>query len=205
MKPEEIEKLSFSIIDEEAGNHGFTREEWSIVRRMIHTSADFEYVHSIRFSGDPIAVGIKAIRAGKNIITDTQMARAGIRKKSMERFGGRVSCLISDKDVVAKAKEEGTTRARMAVDLSVDALEGGIYAVGNAPTALLRLIELINEDKIQPALILGFPVGFVNAAESKALLTEINIPFITNESRKGGSNIVASVVNALTILAEETR
>lgn len=205
MKPEEIEKLSFSIIEEEAGSHGFKREEWNIVRRMIHTSADFEYIHSIRFSGDPIAVGIEAIRAGKNIITDTEMARSGIRKKSVEQFGGRVSCLISDRDVTAKAKAEGTTRARMAVDLSAEALEGGIYAVGNAPTALLRLVELINEDKIKPALILGFPVGFVNAVESKALLTETDIPFITNKGRKGGSNIAASVVNALIILAEETR
>lgn len=205
MKPQDIENLSFEIIDKEAGNHEFNRKEWSIVRRMIHTSADFEYMNSICFSGDPIAVGIKAISTGKNIITDTQMARSGIRKKSVERFGGQVSCLISDKDVVAKAKEKGTTRARMAVDMSVDTLEGGIYAVGNAPTALLRLIELIRAGNIRPALILGFPVGFVNAAESKDLLTETNIPFITNKGRKGGSNIVASVVNALIILAEENR
>jgi len=205
MKPEDIESLSFNIIDEEAGNHGFNRKEWSIVRRMIHTSADFEYINSIRFSGDPIAVGVKAIRSGKNIITDTEMARSGIRKKSVEQFGGQVSCLINDKNVVAMAKEEGSTRARMAVDLSINTIEGGIYAVGNAPTALLRLIELINADKIKPALILGFPVGFVNAAESKALLSKTNIPFITNVGRKGGSNIVASVVNALIILAEESR
>jgi precorrin-8X/cobalt-precorrin-8 methylmutase len=205
MKPEDIESLSFNIIDEEAGNHGFNRKEWSIVRRMIHTSADFEYMNSIWFSGDPIAVGIKAIKAGKNIITDTEMARSGIRKKSVEGFGGRVSCLINNGEVTAKAKKEGTTRARMAVDLSGDTLENGIYAVGNAPTALLRLIELINENKIRPALILGFPVGFVNAAESKALLTKTKIPFITNKGRKGGSNIVASVVNALIILAGESR
>ena len=205
MKPQDIENLSFNIIDKEAGNHEFNRKEWSIVRRMIHTSADFEYMNSICFSGDPISVGIEAISAGKNIITDTKMARSGIRKKSIERFGGQVSCLINDKDVAAKAKEEGTTRARMAVDMSVETLEGGIYAVGNAPTALLRLIELMRADNIRPALILGFPVGFVNAAESKDLLTETNIPFITNKGRKGGSNIVASVVNALIILAEENR
>ncbi len=205
MKPQDIETLSFNIIDKEAGNHKFNRKEWSIVRRMIHTSADFEYMNSICFSGDPISVGIEAISAGKNIITDTKMARSGIRKKSIERFGGQVSCLINDKDVAAKAKEEGTTRARMAVDMSVETLEGGIYAVGNAPTALLRLIELMRADNIRPALILGFPVGFVNAAESKDLLTETNIPFITNKGRKGGSNIVASVVNALIILAEENR
>jgi len=205
MKPQDIETLSFNIIDKEAGNHKFNQKEWSIVRRMIHTSADFEYMNSICFSGDPISVGIEAISAGKNIITDTKMARSGIRKKSIERFGGQVSCLINDKDVAAKAKEEGTTRARMAVDMSVETLEGGIYAVGNAPTALLRLIELMRADNIRPALILGFPVGFVNAAESKDLLTETNIPFITNKGRKGGSNIVASVVNALIILAEENR
>ncbi len=205
MKPDDIELLSFNIIDEEAGEHGFNRDEWSIVRRMIHTSADFEYMNSICFSGDPITVGIRAIRAGKNIITDTNMAWSGVRKKSVENFGGRVSCLINDKDVAAKAKEAGSTRARIAVDMSADELTDGIYVVGNAPTALLRLIELIGADQIKPALILGFPVGFVNAAESKALLTELNIPFITNEGRKGGSNIAASVVNALIILAEEDR
>jgi precorrin-8X/cobalt-precorrin-8 methylmutase len=205
MRPDDIELLSFNIIDEEAGEHGFNREEWSIVRRMIHTSADFEYMNSICFSGDPITVGIRTIRAGKNIITDTNMAWSGIRKKSVENFGGRVSCMINDKDVAAKAKEAGSTRARIAVDMSADELTDGIYVVGNAPTALLRLIELIGADQIKPALILGFPVGFVNAAESKALLTELNIPFITNEGRKGGSNIAASVVNALIILAEEDR
>jgi precorrin-8X/cobalt-precorrin-8 methylmutase len=206
MKPQDIESLSFQIIDKESGSHEFNRREWSIVRRMIHTSADFEYMKSTCFSDDPdpVNVGIAAIRAGKNIVTDTQMARSGIRKTSVEEFGGRVSCLISDREVAEKAKQEGVTRARMAVDMSMDTIENGIYAVGNAPTALLRLIELINDDKIKPALILGFPVGFVNAAESKDLLMETKIPFITNKGRKGGSNIAASVVNALIILAQET-
>jgi len=205
MKPQDIELLSFNIIDEEAGDHGFNTEEWSIVRRMIHTSADFEYMNTICFSGNPISVGIQAITSGKHIFTDTEMARSGIRKKSVEAFGGNVSCLIHDADVISRAKEEGSTRARVAVDVSAGQLEGGIYVVGNAPTALLRLIELIGAGTINPALILGFPVGFVNAAESKALLTELDIPFITNEGRKGGSNIAASVVNALIILAEESR
>ncbi len=206
MKPQDIESLSFQIIDREAGQHEFNRQEWSIVRRMIHTSADFEYMNNTCFSSDPdpVNVGIAAIRAGKNIVTDTQMARSGIRKTSVEEFGGRVSCLISDREVEKKAKQEGVTRARMAVDMSMDTIENGIYAVGNAPTALLRLIELINDDKIKPALILGFPVGFVNAAESKDLLMKTKIPFITNKGRKGGSNIAASVVNALIILAQET-
>lgn len=204
MKPEDIEIQSFKIIDEEAGSHKFTKEEWSIVRRMIHTSADFEYMTSIRFSGDPITSGIKAIKAGKTIFTDTQMARSGIRKKSVEAFGGRVTCLINDPFVAAQAVKKGITRARAAVDMSADELAGGIYAVGNAPTALLRLIELMETGDIKPALIIGLPVGFVNAAESKKLLMEQNIPFITNEGRKGGSNIAACVVNALIVLAEKT-
>jgi precorrin-8X/cobalt-precorrin-8 methylmutase len=203
MKPEDIETLSFKIIDQEAGSHEFTREEWCIVRRMIHTSADFEYMDTICFSNDPVSAGIKAIRAGKNIFTDTKMARSGIRKKSIEAFGGRVFCRINDPDVVARAKKQSVTRARMAVDMSANELEGGIYVVGNAPTALLRLIELLVEGKIQPALIIGLPVGFVNASESKALLAQQNISFITNKGRKGGSNIAAGVVNALIILANE--
>lgn len=205
MKPEEIETLSFNIIDNEAGDHGFTHEKWSIVRRMIHTSADFDYIKSVCFSDDAVKKGVTALRQGKNIMTDTEMARSGIRKKSVEKFGGQVSCLINDATVAKTAKQQGTTRAKMAVDLSADQLEGGIYAVGNAPTALLRLIQLVSEGRIKPALVLGFPVGFVNAVESKALLLKTTVPFITNSGRKGGSNIAASVVNALIILAEENR
>lgn len=204
MKPNDIETLSFKIIDEEAGQHNFDEKKWSIVRRMIHTSADYEYMKSILIHKDAIKVGIDAIRSGKNIITDTNMARSGIRKKSIQNFGGETICLIEDPDVVAASKANESTRSREAVDLSVDKMEGGIYVVGNAPTALLRLIELINENKAKPALILGFPVGFVNAAESKALLAEQGYPHITNIGRKGGSNIAASVVNALIILAEQS-
>ena len=205
MKPQEIEDLSFSIINEEVGSHDFSQEEWSIVRRMIHTSADFEYKVSVRFHKDAISKGIEAIRAGKNIITDTEMARSGIRKKSVEKFGGNVSCLIGDQRVANASKINGTTRSLEAVNFSVGTMEDGIYVVGNAPTALLRLIELIKGNQAKPALILGFPVGFVNAAESKALLRELDFPFITNIGRKGGSNIAASVVNALIILAEKNQ
>ncbi len=201
MKPNDIETLSFKIIDEEAGRHNFDEKEWSIVRRMIHTSADYEYMKSILIHKEAIKTGIDAIRSGKNIITDTNMARSGIRKKSIQNFGGETICLVEDPDVVAASKANESTRSKEAVDLSVDKMEGGIYVVGNAPTALLRLIELINDNKAKPALILGFPVGFVNAAESKALLAEQNYPHITNIGRKGGSNIAASVVNALIIIA----
>lgn len=201
MKPQEIEDLSFKIIEEEAGDHGFNESQWPIVRRMIHTSADFEYIQTIRFNMDAVEKGIEAIRSGCKIVTDTNMARVGIRKKEIESFGGSVSCLIGDQDVADQAKKNGTTRALAAVDMACQTLGSGIYVVGNAPTALLRLIELIEKGTVKPALVIGFPVGFVNAAESKDALMELDIPYITNKGRKGGSNIAASVVNALAIAA----
>ncbi len=203
MKPNEIESLSFKIIDEEAGQHGFNIKEWSIVQRMIHTSADFEYMKSILIHPDAVEAGIKAICSGKNIITDTNMARSGIRKKAIQTFGGETICLIEDPVVATASKTNGTTRSKEAVNLSIGEMEGGVYVVGNAPTALLRLIELVKANEAKPALILGFPVGFVNAAESKALLAELDLPYITNIGRKGGSNIAASIVNALIILAQQ--
>lgn len=202
MKPEDIERMSFDIIEKEAGDHGFSKTTWPIVRRMIHTSADFEYIESVRFHPDAVDAGVKAIRAGKNIVTDTTMALSGVRKKSIENFGGRVICYMADPHIGKKAGETGSTRARLAVDAAAADMEGGIYVVGNAPTALLRLLELVRERKVNPALVIGFPVGFVNAAESKAELLASEIPYITNEGRKGGSNIAASIVNALIIIAE---
>ena len=201
MKPQEIETLSFKIIEQEAGDHGFDREKWPIVRRVIHTSADFEYIKTIRFNKDAVDQGINAIRTGKHIFTDTNMARVGIRKKEIAQFGGRVSCLIAEPEIAARAKETGTTRALAAVDAACGQLSGGIYVVGNAPTALLRLIELIRQGKADPALVIGFPVGFVNAAESKDELMKLDIPYITNKGRKGGSNVAAAVVNSLAIMA----
>ncbi len=201
MKPQQIEDLSFKIIEGEAGDHGFNEQEWPIVRRMIHTSADFEYIKTIRFHPDAIAKGIQAIQKGCQIFTDTNMARVGIRKKEISDFGGRVDCLIADESVAKKAKAAGTTRALAAVDTACENISGGIYVVGNAPTALLRLIELIEAEKASPALVIGFPVGFVNAAESKDALLNVDIPFITNKGRKGGSNIAAAIVNALAIMA----
>jgi len=203
MKPQEIEDLSFKIIEEEAGNHPFTRDEWPIVRRMIHTSADFEYIKTVRFHPKAIQAGIKAIKSGCRIFTDTHMAKVGIRKKEIQAFGGEVNCLITDENVAKKAQTEGTTRALAAVDMVGDRINSGIYVVGNAPTALLRLIEVIREKKASPALIIGLPVGFVNAAESKDALITLDFPYITNKGRKGGSNIAASVVNALAIMATE--
>ena len=205
MKPQEIEDLSFKIIQQEAGDHGFSADLWPIVRRMIHTSADFEYINTIRFYPGAVQKGVAAIQRGCQIFTDTNMARVGIRKKEIQEFGGRVSCLIADKAVAKKAKETGTTRALAAVDMACDRMKDGIYVVGNAPTALLRLIELIKDKKASPALIIGFPVGFVNAAESKEELMALDFPYITNKGRKGGSNIAASIVNALAIMAAEQK
>ncbi len=203
MKPQQIEDLSFEIIEEEAGDHGYNGRQWPIVRRMIHTSADFEYIKTIRFNGNAIEKGIKAIQNGCRIFTDTNMARVGIRKKEIQSFGGQVDCLMTDEAVAKKALENGTTRALAAVDMACERIDGGIYVVGNAPTALLRLIELIREKKTHPALVIGFPVGFVNAAESKDELMTLDYPYITNKGRKGGSNIAASVVNALAIMAAQ--
>lgn len=201
MKPEQIEQSSFNIIDQEAGSHNFTPEQWSIIRRMIHTTADFEYQQMVRIHTGALSAGIGAIKAGKTIITDTNMARVGIRKKDLEPFGVSVKCFIQDSAVQEIALKSDSTRAEAAVDAAVTEMNGGIYVVGNAPTALMRLIELVANKQAHPALIIGLPVGFVNAAESKAALVELDYPHISNIGRKGGSNVAASVVNALAKLA----
>jgi precorrin-8X/cobalt-precorrin-8 methylmutase len=203
MQPEQIEALSFSIIDSEAGAHGFPADQWRIVQRMIHTSADFDYLQSVRFHPRAIEAGVAAIRSGCTIVTDTHMARAGIRKTELARFGVAATCYIGDPDVRQRAAQSGSTRARAAVDAAVNHMAGGIFVVGNAPTALLRLLELVRAGAARPALVVGLPVGFVNAAESKAALVQTDIPYISNVGRKGGSNVAASVVNALTKLALE--
>ena len=201
MRPEEIEALSFEIIDKEAGEHGFEKRQWNIIRRMIHTSADFDYLQTVRIHDKAIEAGIEAITRGKNIITDTKMARDGISKNKILAFKAEVKCLIDNEEVKRLALNSENTRAKLAVDQALDLMQGGIYVIGNAPTALLRLMELVREGKAKPGLIIGLPVGFVNAAESKQALTEMDYPFITNVGRRGGSNVAASVVNALAILA----
>jgi precorrin-8X/cobalt-precorrin-8 methylmutase len=204
MKPDEIEALSFQIIDREAGTHAFTDDQWTVVRRMIHTSADFEYQESVRIHPQAVAAGMAAIRNGKSVITDTNMARVGIRQTDLKKFGGSVKCYMTDRSVHKHAAAAGTTRAHAAVDAALEDMAGGIYVIGNAPTALLHLIERIKEKMAQPALIIGLPVGFVNAAESKQELIKLgNPPYVTNVGRKGGSNVAAAVVNALIVLAKQ--
>ena len=203
MKPQEIEQESFRIIDREAGPHSFSPQEWQIVRRMIHTSADFDYLQTVRFHPKAIAMGIEAIRSAKSIVTDTRMAHSGIRKAELGRFGIRVICNMDDPAIHAAARTSGSTRAAAALDAAAAEMPEAMYVIGNAPTALLRLIERVRSGEARPALIVGLPVGFVNAAESKAALVALDYPCITNTGRKGGSNVAAAVVNALILLATE--
>lgn len=203
VQPQEIEKNSFEIITEELGPHPFTEEQYPIVQRVIHASADFELGRSLLFHPDAVQAGIKAIREGRKIVADVQMVQVGISKPRIEKFGGSVHVYISDPDVVEEAKRLNTTRAIISMRKAVKEAEGGIFAIGNAPTALLELIRLIKEGEAKPGLVIGMPVGFVSAAESKEELAKFDIPFITNEGRKGGSTIVVAAVNALSILAEK--
>lgn len=203
MKPEEIESGSFRIIDDEAGEHGWSDQEWQVVRRAVHTSADFEYVRSMVFSEGAVEKAIAALRNGAGIVTDTTMALSGISKARLAPFGCTVACHVADADVTELAQREGITRSIAAMRKATAAGPGRIFVIGNAPTALFELLRLVEAGQAGPALIIGLPVGFVGAEESKnALATaEHGIPFITNIGRKGGSNVAAAVVNALAILA----
>ena len=203
LPPEEIERRSFAIIDEEAPEHQWPPDAWSLIRRMVHTSADFDYVTTVRMHPLALTRGAEALQNGRNIYTDTNMVRSGISKARLPPFNVSVECLIDAAETREHARQNGTTRAVAAVDLALPGLDGGLYVIGNAPTALFRLIEHVRAGRVVPALIIGLPVGFVNAAESKDALLELDIPFITAVGRKGGSNVAAAVVNALTVLARE--
>lgn len=205
MKPEEIEAQSFQIIDSEAGEHGWPQSEWQVVRRAIHTSADFEYVQSMVLSEGVIEKAVAALKGGAGIVTDTNMALSGISKVRLASFGCAVTCHVADPDVAALAQKEGVTRSIAAMRKAVANPDNRIFVIGNAPTALFELLRLAKEGQVAPALIIGLPVGFVGAEESKNALAGDghNIPFITNIGRKGGSNVAAAVVNALAILAAE--
>jgi len=203
MKPEEIEEESFRIIDVEAGDHGWPRSEWQVVRRAIHTSADFEYAHSMVLSEEVIEKAVAALKNGGGIVTDTNMALSGISKPRLTTLGCSVSCHVADPDVAEQAHAEGVTRSIAAMRKAVANPDNRIFVIGNAPTALFELLRLIEAGAVEPALIIGLPVGFVGAEESKNALASgtHDIPFITNIGRKGGSNVAAAVVNALAILA----
>ncbi len=201
-KPEDIETESFRIIDSEVPEpRPYTGEKWEVVRRMIHTTADFELLNLVRFHEKAVDSGVAALKKGCTIVTDTEMAKRGIPVRRLEPLKCDVRCLINDERVVSRAKTEEITRAKAAVDVAVNEIKPEIYVVGNAPTALIRLVEHVDNGAAAPALVVGMPVGFVNAAESKALLMSRDIPYIAIEGRKGGSALAASVVNALAIIA----
>lgn len=201
-KPEDIEAESFRIIDSEVPKpRPFEGAKWEIVRRMIHTTADFEMLSLVRFHERAVDNGLKALRNGAVIVTDTEMARRGMPVRRLDPLGCVAHCLMNDPHVVERAKREGITRAKAAVDVAVNELKPDIWVVGNAPTALIRLVEHVDNGYASPALVVGMPVGFVNAAESKALLMSRDIPYISVEGRKGGSALAASVINALAVLA----
>ena len=205
VSPHEIEKRSFEIITEELNGRTFPEDQELVVKRCIHTSADFDYADNLCFSEHAVAKGIEAIREGACIVTDTQMARSGINKKVLARHGGEALCFRSDEDVAARAKETGSTRAAACMEKAAELDKKLIIAVGNAPTALVRLYELIGEGKIKPALIIGVPVGFVNVVQSKELIMQTNIPYIVARGRKGGSNIAACICNALLYMMDQDR
>ena len=208
VRPADIEKRSFEIITEELGDRVLLPGTEPIVKRCIHTSADFDYADNLVFSDHAVDRALDAVRRGASIVTDTQMARAGINKKRLARYGGEVHCFMSDEDVAQAAAENGTTRAAASMDKAAELYRkrqaegsgggGLIFAIGNAPTALVRLYELVREGGVKPELIIGAPVGFVNVVQAKELILELSdTPYIVARGRKGGSNIAACICNAL--------
>ena len=194
--PEEIEKRSFEIIQREL-RRSFDPSLAPIIHRVIHTTADFDYAESLYFSDNAISAALDALHNGAHIITDTNMAKAGINKAALKELGCEALCFMADDDVAAAANQDGTTRAVASINKAVQ-LEGRlIFAIGNAPTALIQLHGLINEGRIRPALVIGVPVGFVNVVQSKELIMQLSTPCIVARGRKGGSNVAAAIVNAL--------
>ena len=199
--PAEIEARSMEIIQSELGERTFPAEVLPVLKRVIHTTADFDYADNLVFSPGAVEKGIAAIQGGCAIVTDTQMARSGINKRVLEKFGGEAVCFMSDPDVAAEAKERGVTRAAVSMERAAKLDRTLILALGNAPTALVRACELLEEGAMKPALIIGAPVGFVNVVESKELLLTEDVPYIVARGRKGGSNVAAAICNAMLYLA----
>ncbi len=202
--PMDIERESFATITRELGDRVLDPEQEPIIKRVIHTTADFEYADTLYFSPNAVALAKDAIRGGATIVTDTQMAYSGINKRTAARFGCEVKCFMSDEDVAQEARVLGVTRARVSVDKA--ARMGGdlIFVVGNAPTSLIRICELIDEG-LRPKLVVGVPVGFVNVVASKELIMEKDVPCIVARGRKGGSNVAACIINALLYQLDEKR
>lgn len=197
VKPTEIEKRSFEIITELLGDNQPDPETAPVVKRVIHTTADFDYRENLVFSEHAVQKGIEALRQGCHIVTDTHMAMSGINKTVLGRLGGEVHCFMPDPDVAEEAKRRGVTRAAVSMERAAGLDKPCIFAIGNAPTALIALKDLMDEGKVRPALIIGVPVGFVNVVESKERILGCDVPYIVARGRKGGSNVAAAICNAL--------
>ncbi len=203
--PKDIEIRSFEMITEILGNRKLDPKTESIVKRCIHTSADFDYADNLYFSPDSVDIMADALRKGYDIVTDTQMAKAGVDKTRLGAFGGQVHCFIGDEDVKAQSAERGVTRAIISMEKAAKLEKPFILAIGNAPTALLAAYDLINKGRMNPVGIIGVPVGFVNVVYSKEKIMELTTPCIVAKGRKGGSNIAAAICNALLRIAEENQ
>jgi precorrin-8X/cobalt-precorrin-8 methylmutase len=184
-------------ITKELNGRTWPEPEFSVIKRCIHTSADFDYADNLCFSPNACQIGIEALKNGADIVTDTKMAMSGINKNKLATFGGQVHCYISDPDVVEEAKARGCTRSTVSMERGARIQKPVIFVIGNAPTALIELDRLIKEGTVKPALIVGVPVGFVNVVESKELIMQAGVPYIVARGRKGGSNIGAAIINAL--------
>ena len=197
--PGEIEKRSFEIIGEELKERGIClpKEQEPVTKRVIHTSADFEYAQTMRYSANAIEIARELIRKGADIVTDTNMAKAGINKKKLAQYGGEVHCFMADEQVAEEAKAREVTRATVSMERAAQLQKPVIFAVGNAPTALISLYEMMEKGIFTPQFVIGVPVGFVNVVQAKELFLSSDVPYIINEGRKGGSNIAAAICNAL--------
>lgn len=199
LQPIEIEKRSFEILSQELEKRRIVlpADQEPITKRVIHTSADFEYVDTLKYSPGAVAKAKELIRNGADIVTDTNMALSGINKKLLAGFGGQVHCFMADETIAELAKERKTTRAAVSMEMAARIEKPVIFAVGNAPTALIQLYEMLQRGSYRPAFIIGVPVGFVNVEAAKELIMETDVPYIVNKGRKGGSNIAAAICNAI--------
>ena len=197
--PEQIEQRSFEIIDGELKKRGIVlpKEQEMITKRVIHTTADFEYTETLTFSEGAVGIARELLKKGADIVTDTNMALSGINKRSLAGLGGEVHCYMADETVAKLAKERKTTRAAVSMEMAAKIKKPVIFAVGNAPTALIQIYEMMQNSSWRPAFVIGVPVGFVNVEAAKELILQTDVPFIINRGRKGGSNVAAAICNAL--------
>ena len=198
-KGQSIEDASMKMIEDEIGSHQYNEEEWPIVRRIIHSTADFDFADKNRiiFHKNAIQSGMDALRNGSSIVVDVNGVIGGLNKQNLSDFGNKIICNISNPEIMELAKKKGKTRSQISMRVAIADIEGGIVAIGNAPTALMEVIQMVKEGIVKPALIIGIPVGFICAAESKEELSKLEVPFITNIGRKGGSSSASAIIHAI--------